>query len=182
MDQTNNRSYTGRDNLQDISVIWYGDIRADQNGDFIEVPYCTYSDYSGGTVERSNCRVFLDMFKNTEGVYRLFGGYGTEGVLINKSLLESNNDIKEVINALENYPVISEDDLSALELELEEEAVNSWIIYDLTRELDARGIKHGNGRTLTNKLYRVMDRANIYFIHEDAVSAYLDINEVVKHW
>jgi hypothetical protein len=93
------------------------------------------SDYSGGMVERSNFRVFLKEHKEVDGVYELFGGYGTFGIAVRLDVYNSNNDIKEALDALDNYPVINDEDLSEMESEADQELVTDTA-KDLPREID----------------------------------------------
>lgn len=163
--------------------VYYGDIEEDKTGIFLEVPFCTYSDYSGCTVERSNCRVFEEQFKEFIGteLWPIYGGYGTAGILITINLYENNEEVKEVIDGLFDYPCIDEEDMSNLEMEIEDEDWDSWIKFDLTRELEKRAISY-NEDTLQDDFNRVIRENDIYYSHEDAVSAYIDIEDVVDHW
>ena len=184
-EQINNwlRFHTDEDSLLDSTRTWYGDIRESKNGDFIEVPYCTFSDYSGTTVERSNCETFYDMFKQLEGtdLWMIHGGYSTTGVLIRKSLYLNNPEVMDVIDDLFEYPVISEDAMSQLEIELEQVSWDSWLEYDLKREIDEQKIEY-NEDDLQSDMYYVMEYCNEYFIHEDACCPYLDTEKIVTNW
>lgn len=164
----------------DMAAVSYGDIREDPNGDFIEVPYCTYSDYSGSTVERSNCRVFLEMFANEGNVWPIYGGYGTTGVLVRYSYYLENEEMRDVIDGLSDYPVIDEDDWSELEIEIENECWDSWIKYDLSRAMEEAGLTVPDD----DKLYQIyrdaMEAANEYPIFEDPVSCYVHIDRLIE--
>lgn len=164
----------------DYAMVYYGDIREDENGEYIELPYMTYSDYSGGTIERSNCDVFLDEFGDLPGVYELYGGFGTRGVLIHQSLLD-NEDIKDILDGLDNYPLIDEDNFSKLEMELENEAWEMWIKSDLTFELDKAGIEY-NEDEIQDKFYELIRDNSIEFIHEDACCPTINIEKVIECW
>ena len=83
----------------------------------IQPPQLSGSDYSGGITERSNHRTFLRQFKDVDGVYDLYGGFGTFGIAIRLDVYTINDDIKEVIDALQDYCLVSEDDYSELESE-----------------------------------------------------------------
>lgn len=174
------------------TTVYYGNIKEYDNTaaamdypKYIEVPFCTWSDYSGCTVERSNQRSFMNLFGNIPGVYPVYGGYGTAGVLIEYELYESNQDIQDVINGLFDYPLINEEDHSELEFELEDEAWD-WIKYDLPKALLEAGKitedESDDEDALKDKFYQTIRDNNIYFIFEDAVSAYIRIEEVVKAW
>lgn len=168
---------------EEVAHVYYGNIKKDKNGQFMEVPYSTYSDYSGGTVERSNCRTFLDMFKEfgQKDLWEIYGGYSTTGVLIRLSLYQDNEEVKDVIDGLFNYPLINEDDLSELEIEIENEVWDSWIKSDLVNELEKRNIPYIED-DLYHDMLHVMNEINEYFNHEDAVSVYVDIEKIVDNW
>jgi len=162
---------------------YYGDIKQDDNGKFIEVPYSTYSDYSGCTVERSNCRTFLDMFKEYDEIsmWEIYGGYGTTGCLITVELYESNDEIQDVINGLFDYPCIDDEDMSELEMEIESEDWDSWIKSDLMRELESAGIEYDED-TLWDDFRKNCDSQNVYPLFETAISCWYDLDEIVKDW
>lgn len=169
--------------VEGVNSVCYGDIKENQDGEYIEVPYCTYSDYSGTTVERSNCQTFLDMFKefNEISMWKMYGGWGTTGVLIRKSLYENNDEVKEVIDGLFDYPVISEDDLSQLEIELEHVSWDSYLKDELIRGLESNDIEY-NEETLQEDFYFVADDIAEYFIHEDACCPYFRTEKVIDAW
>jgi len=93
------------------------------------------SDYSGSSCEYSNYRVFLQQFGKIKGVYDIYGGYGTYGIAIRKSVLDSNKDIQDVLKGLEEYPIIDEQDQSQLEMDWAGEAWTSWVRDDAVRLL-----------------------------------------------
>jgi hypothetical protein len=146
-----------------------------------EMPYCMYSDYSGSTVERSNTEYMLRNFKREQGIIEVYGGYGTRGIMLTSSALELE-EVQEIIEGLDNYPVISEDDMSQLEIEIEAESWDSWIKYDLTRALDDAGISYQDDDTLRDMFYQAAERANEYAIFEDAVSCWFYIDRIIEHW
>ena len=162
---------------------YYGDIKSDLKGKFIEVPFCTYSDYSGSTVERSNCRTFLRTFEEFSEVslWEIYGGYGTTGILITVELYESNEEIQETIQALFNYPLIDEEDMSELENEIENEDWNFWIKSELMDELEKQGIEYDE-ETLWDAFNQNCAAQNVYPTFEDAVSCWYDLEDIVKDW
>lgn len=169
-----------------VSSVSYGDIKPDEAGQYIEVPYSTYSDYSGDTVNRANCAEFLRLFGELDGVYPIYGGYSTAGVLIRRSLYEQNTEVKDVIDALDDYPLINEETMSEIEMEIENESWDSWIKSDLTRELEKIEepsdliIKLlADDELLEHSFYFVMDKVNEYFIHEDAVNVYIHLDRIL---
>jgi hypothetical protein len=101
----------------------------------IQPPQLSGSDYSGGIAEQSNHRTFLKQFKDVDGVYDLYGGYGTYGIAIRLDTYTTNEEIKEVIDGLEGYALISEDDYSELEHDYEQQYVTQFST-ELTNELN----------------------------------------------
>ena len=101
--------------------------------------YCGWSDYSNtGLVGLSNFRVLTDPASTPDphgGILTVGYGWNGEGVVLD--LLRVPADVLETIEALESYPLISEDDHSQLELEKQEEA---WpeIERDFLKALERR--------------------------------------------
>lgn len=102
---------------------------------FIQPAFLSGSDYSGDLINKSNHRVFLERFGEVEGVYETYGGYGSFGIAIRLDVYNSNEEIKEVIDGLEEYCIIDEEDHSALEYEADQELVTE-AAKDLSREID----------------------------------------------
>jgi hypothetical protein len=133
-----------RDNKpEDLARLSYGDLKpldkhqTPEPTDFLVPDALSGSDYcSSGSVEVSNHRVFLDQFKDSPNMYDVYGGYGTFAVAIRLDSI--TDEMVEVLNALEDYPVIDEEDLSEVECEAEEE---TWSNCSMTRreELKAKG-------------------------------------------
>lgn len=100
--------------------------RSDEDGEYI------YGDMIRGD------KVELDTIANRMNLkggalfYRLGGGHGYEGLLIREDWL----DKEEILEALENYIILDEAKHEELESKLEEEAFDSWVIYDLRNYLD----------------------------------------------
>lgn len=169
--------------IDDDGQVSFGYPKDAPDGEYLEVPFTTYSNYSGSTVEHSNCDVFLKRFGAIVGVHEMYGGHSSRGILIEYQLYENNEDIKEAIDSLFKYPVLDEDDLTNLEAQLEDESWEGWVKDDLIHELEKRGIEYSDDdNELHMKFNKVINEADIYFIFEDAVSAYIDIEEVVNNW
>ena len=104
------------------------------------VRYTTGSDYCGSTLERSNYREFLEAFP-VDYVKETSGGFSTYGIALDvRALLadetEMAESILETMEALEDYPVINEEGMSILEMELSEEGWKDWARDDFRRELE----------------------------------------------
>jgi hypothetical protein len=102
-----------------------------------------WSDYSGGTVERSNERSLQRDFPGT--FVHLYGGFGTSGLMITIDRPATYDPgtwlyVLEILAGLADYPVVDEEDLSALEMELAEEAWEAYLGYDVLRDLEKAGV------------------------------------------
>ena len=108
--------------------------------DYIMPDLLTGSDYSGTTVEKANYRAFVKRYNS--GVSRLSGGYNTFAVVISISWLLENpdeaDDILNTLEALDDYPVVDEDELTLYEVELIQEGWESWARHDYLRGLDRK--------------------------------------------
>lgn len=138
------------------------------------------SDYSGGTVTMSNCRVFLEDFGSRPGVYEVYGGHGTYAVAIRADhLIEEMHD---TFRALDDYPLISEDDLSSLEIDLECEAWENWARSDFISELEkAFNADIEMEDDTAWELFRTAaDKSNTYWEAETGGQMYVDIERIVK--
>jgi hypothetical protein len=166
--------------------VYLGNTEYNNNGAFLEVPYTTYSDYIGGTVERSNYEVFLQRFGHLNGVYTLCGAGTVRGVLISRELYNTNAEIRDTIKGLSEYPALDDEHLSKVEHELFEESWEDWIKRDIISELKKQGIIDEDFEfsnvdeaylleIFTNKYYE-------YVVFETGGAVYVDIKEVAKKW
>jgi hypothetical protein len=99
--------------------------------------YFSSGDYGGSLVELSNLQTFLEDFKDRKGIWELYGSYGSSGIAIDvRALLDS--ELLDDLSALQRYPLRSEDHLSALELDMEQESWDSYLKSDFLRALERR--------------------------------------------
>lgn len=112
---------TERKLWQSVALLWVPD-------------YCQSGDYGGAVHYRSNANVLLSEFSSPE-CRELYGSYGSHGVAIDPRYC--SDDLLESIESLENHPVLSEDDLSSLEMELQNEAWDNWVRSDFSRKLES---------------------------------------------
>lgn len=151
---------------------------------FIQPTLLMGSDYSGGSVNQSNYRVFLDTYGEVEGVYKLWGGYGTYGVVIRLDVYEENTEIKETLDALEDYPLIDEEDHSTLEFEWEQETMTD-IVKDLCQEIDLETYIPNcetlleDTETIERYAWDGINDLNLEWLHENN-SAYLRETDKLK--
>jgi hypothetical protein len=140
------------------------------------------SDYAGGLCQLSNHKTFMERFKKTEGVYDLHGGFGTYAIAIRADVAESNEEIKEVLSALENYPVMDEDVFREIESEWEIEAMKD-IVDDLCRAVHLEELLPNQEELLEDKeaieqyAWDGIAWLNLEFSHENS-SAWLDFKRV----
>ena len=81
--------------------------------------------YDAPSIYRSNNRVFADNHSKA-----LAAGADGDGPGLSLDVRYVNDDMIEELHGLESYPLLSEDDHSELELELQDEAWDSWAARD----------------------------------------------------
>jgi len=103
---------------------------------FTMVPYTYHSrSYdSGGPTNESNYRVWKDDFAETEG--KTWWDLGSSGIFVRIDIAPT--DQKEAIDALEEYPILSESDESDLTQEIQDENWNDYGLRDTRDELAGR--------------------------------------------
>lgn len=175
---------------EDLSSLYYGDFdrlekyESPEPTDFYLPELLSGSDYSGGSVTVSNHRVFLEQFGKVDGVYEVYGGYSTYAVAIRLDAI--NEEMLDIFKALEDYPLIDEDDLSRVELEAEDEAWDSWVEHDFRRDA-AEKFPHVDPDVFyempKDKLFEVFrtlaERSNTYWQNEEGNSAYIDLKRLL---
>jgi hypothetical protein len=92
-----------------------------------EIEHTGAGDYSGGTVEMSNYRVIKNDPALQDKVAYGYSGYGYKSVIV--PIFEGQKtpeEISEIEERLNDYPLLDEDEHSQLEMELEGEAWNDY--------------------------------------------------------
>lgn len=113
-----------------------------------------HSDYAGGPVERSNYRVILGDCRegaHRPGIIQICGSHGYQALAYDATLgpVPGDDDLCEILEGLEGYCAVDDDDVSNLESELETEAWEDWGRHEFAAELpglfDALcpGLEHG---------------------------------------
>jgi len=95
------------------------------------------SDYSGDVVTKSNYRIVKKLLNNCEGIYDVYGDFGTYGIGYNPKEIskDTKNKIDEIVENIESYPAIDDNDVSDLETELiKNEFKNEFIYEDIPEE------------------------------------------------
>lgn len=90
------------------------------NYGFTEILGTFGSDYSGDVVIRSNYRVVKKLLDNRKGVYDVCSDFGTYGITYNPNEIskDTRKKIDEIIESIESYPALDDEDVSRLEVEL----------------------------------------------------------------
>lgn len=168
----------------------YGDLRETDSQNYkkdelyIMPQYMSGGDYANsGTVEISNHRVFLEQFKNVPGVHDVGGGYGTFAVVIRVDVYESNEEIKTIINNLDNYSLIDEKDHSNLEMELSNKAWDSWARNDMLDLIQKSHPSLENYEADDNfdyLFYQASDEANEYWEAEGG-DMYIRLEKILPY-
>ena len=151
--------------------------------------HCQGGGYGGGTHNISNARVLIDEFSSPE-LREITGGYGSLGVAVDPRYL--SEELLESLQSLENYPVLNEDDLSHYEMELQNEAWESWAEEEFRRALEERfseisseeeaerTAEELSSETLCELFHQTLEIGNLYWDHACATSAWIDCEEVAK--
>lgn len=128
----------------------YGRDFDDKNGpdgaDVVGSRYLSGSDYSGGSLVRANIRAVLETLGDESPlVVKAHGGHNTLALYFRLDVDDENaGEAAEILSGLENYPVVSDDVLSAQEHDEAESAWASYGAHDFRRELEARfGLESG---------------------------------------
>ena len=166
----------------------YGDLKSLHTNeatdtDFLTPELLSGSDYcSSSSVEVSNHRVFLAKYGKLPNVYDVYGGYGTFSVAIRLDSITP--EMIEDLNALEDYPVLDEDDLGEVESETEQESWDSFVrsdfIQELTKKFPGLDLTDLSNDRLDILFYNLMDRTNTYWEHEAGNTAFIRLKNMVE--
>jgi hypothetical protein len=104
---------------------------------FLISKYMQYGDYDNSCmVERSNYKLFLEDHKEEKGIFTISGGYGSSGIAISLNyLLNPDNEDKaqniiELLNSLNDYPCIDDEDMSNMEYDSFIESLDNFAIRE----------------------------------------------------
>lgn len=196
----------------------YGDMKnaQDQDATYIMPDLLSYSDYSGSTLEVANQIAFLKEFRpewtiayapdkmlgydETIEIFDIYGGHGTSAIAISiEWLLDPKNEevadsILECLEALYDYPVINDDELSNYEMEQSYKEWESWGRYDFISGLEKRfdveldffptekfvDYSEEQGQFVMELFEKARERANVYWEAETGPGLYIDIDRVVE--
>ena len=162
---------------QQCSLLWLSD-------------HCTSGDYIGAPYTLSNCRVLLEEFGGSPQCREAYGSYGSSSVAIDPRYL--SEELLESLQSLENYPVLDENHCSALELELQNQAWESWAERDFQRALESRLSSLCGDETaeeitesldseaLLSLFESLREEANEYWQSQDSPDQWIDVERVTE--
>ena len=179
----------------------------DQNGDDIgysqgysskgapgwyQVEYATGSDYSGGSVHESNYQVLAELLlehhpRDAEPVVwaRTSGGHGTYGIVVRYGDLE--DDVRDAIDALEDYPLMDEEHHSNLEMEQQDAAWENWGRSDFIKavaKLEGKDRDALDAALTPDEWYSVfhamMESANENWEDQQGAGQYIDTGKLAE--
>ena len=156
--------------------------------------YCTAGDYCGGVHYLSNARVLLEEHGGSAQCRELYGSYGSSGIVLDPRYL--SEELLESLQGLESYPLLSEEDCGALELELQAEAWENYLSRDFQRALERRLCnllsEEEDGDERAERTVESISDGDLYSLLEDAResenlywenehnSMYLDVERVAE--
>lgn len=163
---------------QRCSLLWLSD-------------HCMGGDYCGSTHNVANARVLLDQFSSPE-LRSIGGGYGSQGIVVDPRYL--SEELLELLQSLENYPVLNEDELSSYELELQNEAWEHTVRREWERALESAlsSLLSDNEELAESIIESLSDDAlfslfsdcaelsNTYWEAESGTSVYIDVDRVAQ--
>ena len=102
------------------------------NYEFTEIPNTFGNNYSGDIVTLSNYRIVKKLLDNRKGVYDVCSDFGTYGITYNPNEIskDTRKKIDEIIESIESYPALDDEDVAQLESELIKSAFEDEFIYE----------------------------------------------------
>ena len=159
---------------------------------FLVSTYLGGSDYSGSMLERSNNKVFLEDYGNEDGVFDVYGDFGTFDVAISAGwLLDPKNidlarQIIETLQSLNDYPAIDDEDMSNMEYEAFQESLRDWGYRDAMDALAKKfniSVYDYNEDAFIDMLEEVHDdrQGNPSWVVETGGAVYIDIDKLIEN-
>jgi len=142
------------------------------------------SDYSGGSLSKSNYETFLDLYGKREGVHDCHGGMGTFAVAIRADVAEAE-DIAETLDSLEDYPVLDESHHSKEQCNREKEAWNGWVERDARNKVEVEVQKFIEDwepdDNFEERFYDACEETGECFQEESDGSMYIKVDKLVPN-
>lgn len=166
---------------------------------FIMPDIMTYGDYGGSLVEKANNVWMRENWMGesvrddsdpvdeplTPHVHGVYGGHGSDAIAINVTDIcdECATELAEILESLDDYPLLDEELHSELEYEAQNEAWESWVAWDFARELSrVSGLDIERDETFDGPLWallvELMEEQNEYWVTE-GINAWVDLERIV---
>ena len=152
--------------------------------------YCMGGDYCGSTHHIANSRYLLRQFSSPE-LRECNGGYGSQGVIIDPRYL--SEELLELLQSLESYPVLCEEELSSYELELQDETWEHTVRREWQRALESALLElSGNEELAENTIESLSEESlfslfshcaelsNTYWEAETGTNVWIDVDRVAE--
>jgi hypothetical protein len=170
--------------VNDFEAISWSDLKQADDGDLFVSPFMSYGDYDSSChVERSNYRVFLEQFKDTKGIWKIYGAFGGTGIAISIPQNNENQEMVDCFSALNDYPAIDDGDVSYMELEMEQEDWESWIKHDLIKAIENKmgeDYEIPEDFDLFGLYLNLKEVTNNYYIIESGGVGYINIDKLMN--
>jgi len=126
-----------------------------------------------------------DITKDHPAILSAYGDYGSRQVWVRKDIAEQpdyGSWYRSLLEALDNYPLLDEEESSRVEMEWEEEAWKDWLKHDLLKTIDdddalSEYASLLNDSELFQCCRRAMDATNEYAVAEYS-NVYVDIDRI----
>lgn len=167
----------------------YGQFVPDPDGEFISSNLWTGSDYSGSLVEKSNQKELVEQFGKLPGVHELSGGHNTYGLVFHVPTVmtwdeSERTTLIDMLQGLENYPLINEEAHSLLEFEAQQEAWDDWagrdFVREITKEYQLYDLTVLDEDAFLRFFEEMRERANEYWEIETGGSAHIRLERIAK--
>lgn len=155
-----------------------------QDKEYYFSPMLSYGDYDNScAVERSNYRVFLEEHKDSEFIKEVIGDYNSACVAV--SLDCTDSEINEKLMRLFDYPCLNDEDVSMLELDMEQEYMDNFIEWDLRRLLKERYEDYNDHEVLDKDKFielwhELKEKNRVEFRVESGGNGYIDTKRLFE--
>jgi hypothetical protein len=173
--------------IQGGSEYWLSDLQTSKSPDreaWKEFPYTAHGDYCGhGDVGVSNYRSMKEEFGEHKDIAFISGDYGFQAVIYNTAT--KDEEILDILEKLENYPLIDEDMHSEVTMEWENEAWDNWArsdfqhkLYKLHPDLE-EVIDDISDDDIWTLFHEAQEEANEYWEYETS-GAWIDVDKIAS--
>jgi len=152
--------------------------------------YCMGGDYCGSTHHVANARYLLSRFSSPE-LRECGGGYGSQCIIVDPRYL--SEELLELLQSLENYPVLCEDELSSYELELQEETWQHTVRREWENALESALLELSDNEELAENAIESLSEdalfslfshcaelSNTYWEAESGTTVYIDVDRIAQ--